>query len=36
VAIASDKLQKVAHEKYKRLEKFQVGKRQVVILRLVE
>lgn len=34
VAIASDKLQKVAHEKYQRLEKFQIGKRQVVILRL--
>jgi len=33
VAIASDKLQKVVHEKYNRLEKFQVGKRQVVILR---
>jgi 23S rRNA (guanine2535-N1)-methyltransferase len=33
VAIASDKLQKVAHEKYKRLDKFQLGKRQVVILR---
>jgi 16S rRNA G966 N2-methylase RsmD len=33
VAIASDKLQKIAHEKYKRLEKFQIGKRQVVILR---
>ena len=33
VAIASDKLQKVRHEKYKRLEKFQIGKRQVMILR---
>ncbi len=33
VAIASDKLQKIIHEKYKRLEKFQLGKRQVVILR---
>jgi 23S rRNA (guanine2535-N1)-methyltransferase len=33
VAIASDKLQKAAHEKYKRLEKFQLGKRQVVILK---
>lgn len=33
VAIASDKLQKIAHEKYHRLEKFQVGKRQVVILK---
>ena len=33
VAIASDKLQKVSHEKYQRVEKFQVGKRQVVILK---
>jgi 23S rRNA (guanine2535-N1)-methyltransferase len=33
VAIASDKLHKIAHEKYKRLEKFRLGKRQVVILR---
>jgi 23S rRNA (guanine2535-N1)-methyltransferase len=33
VAIASDKSQKIAHEKYERLEKFQIGKRQVVILR---
>jgi 16S rRNA G966 N2-methylase RsmD len=33
VAIASDKLQKASHEKYKKLEKFQLGKRQVVILR---
>ena len=33
VAIASDKLQKVVHEKYERLDKFQLGKRQVVILR---
>jgi 16S rRNA G966 N2-methylase RsmD len=33
VAIASDKLQKAAHEKYQRLEKFQIGKRQVIILR---
>jgi 23S rRNA (guanine2535-N1)-methyltransferase len=33
VAIASDKLQKASHDKYKRLEKFQLGKRQVVILR---
>ena len=33
VAIASDKLQKVTHDKYQRVEKFQLGKRQVVILR---
>ncbi len=33
VAIASDKLQKATHDKYERLEKFQLGKRQVVILR---
>jgi 16S rRNA G966 N2-methylase RsmD len=32
VAIASDKTQKPAHEKYRRLEHFQVGKRRVVIL----
>jgi tRNA G10 N-methylase Trm11 len=33
LAKASDKPQKIAHEKYKRLDKFQLGKRQVVILR---
>ncbi len=33
VAVASDKKQKIAHEKYKRLEKFQLGKRRVLILR---
>jgi tRNA G10 N-methylase Trm11 len=33
VAIASDKLQKVTHEKYERLEKFQIGRRQVIFLR---
>jgi 23S rRNA (guanine2535-N1)-methyltransferase len=33
LAIASDKLQKIGHDKYKRLEKFQLGKRQVIILR---
>jgi len=33
LAITSDKLQKIAHEKYERLERFQLGKRQVVILR---
>ena len=35
VAVVSDKLQKISHEKYERLEKFQIGKRQVVILRPV-
>jgi hypothetical protein len=33
LAIASDKLQKIAHKKYERLDKFQLGKRQVVILK---
>ena len=33
LVVASDKLQKISHEKYQRLEKFQVGKRQIVILR---
>lgn len=33
VAIASDKNQKVLHEKYQRIEQFQVGKRRVVILK---
>jgi hypothetical protein len=33
VAIASDKQQKYAHEKYARVEKLQLGKRQVVFLR---
>ena len=33
VAIASDKLQKTFHDKYERLEKFQLGKRQVIILK---
>jgi 23S rRNA (guanine2535-N1)-methyltransferase len=33
VAVASDKQQKIFHEGYERLEKFQVGKRQVVFLR---
>ena len=36
VAIASDKQQKVAHERYQRLEGFQIGKRRIVILKLVE
>ena len=33
VAIASDKGQKISHESYQRLEQFQVGMRQVVILK---
>ncbi len=33
VAIASDKQQKVAHERYQRLDHFQIGKRRVVILK---
>jgi SAM-dependent methyltransferase len=33
VAIAADKGQKIQHEAYRRLERFQVGKRQVVLLR---
>ena len=32
LAIASDKQQKIAHPDYRRLEKFQIGKRQVTIL----
>ncbi len=32
LAIAADKGQKVAHERYRRVERFQVGKRQVVLL----
>ena len=35
IAIASDKQQKVAHEKYHRIEQFQIGKRRVVIMKLV-
>ncbi|HEX5837979.1 MAG TPA: hypothetical protein VFY26_09110 [Anaerolineales bacterium] len=35
LAIASDKQQKAAHEKYRRVEQFQVGKRRVVLLRPV-
>jgi 16S rRNA G966 N2-methylase RsmD len=34
VAVASDKLQKIVHEKYQRLEKIRIGKRQVVILKM--
>ncbi len=33
VAISSDKSQKISHEGYRRLERFQVGKRRVVLLR---
>jgi tRNA G10 N-methylase Trm11 len=33
VAIVSDKQQKVAHERYQRIEHFQVGKRRVVVLK---
>jgi tRNA G10 N-methylase Trm11 len=33
VAITSDKRQKVSHEKYQRIEQFQIGKRQAVILK---
>jgi 23S rRNA (guanine2535-N1)-methyltransferase len=33
VAITSDKRQKVSHEKYQRIEHFQIGKRRVVILK---
>ena len=32
LVIASDKHQKIVHEKYQRLEKFQIGKRQVLFL----
>lgn len=35
VAIASDKQQKVSHDRYQRLEQFQIGKRRVVILKPV-
>jgi len=33
VAIVSDKRQKASHERYQRVEQFQVGKRRVTILR---
>jgi tRNA G10 N-methylase Trm11 len=33
VAVASDKGQKIFHEKYRRIERFRIGKRQVVILK---
>jgi hypothetical protein len=32
-AIASDKKQKITHEKYQRLEQFQIGKRRVILLK---
>ncbi len=35
VAIASDKQQKAVHEKYRRVEQFQIGKRRVALLRLL-
>jgi len=35
VAIVCDKQQKIAHEKYQRLERFHIGKRQAVLLRPV-
>lgn len=35
VAISSDKQQKISHERYHRIERFQIGKRRVVILRPV-
>jgi len=35
VAIASDKRQKISHARYRRLERFQVGKRRVVLLQPV-
>ncbi len=33
VAVASDKAQKISHEGYRRIERFSIGKRQVVIVR---
>jgi hypothetical protein len=35
VAVVSDKRQQVAHARYRRLERFQIGKRQAVILQPV-
>ena len=35
VAVVSDKGQKVAHKSYQRVEQFQIGKRRVVILKLI-
>lgn len=34
VAVASDKRQKIAHEAYRRVEQFQIGKRRVAVLRI--
>jgi hypothetical protein len=34
VAIVADKKQQIGHDKYRRVERFQLGKRQVVLLRL--
>jgi 23S rRNA (guanine2535-N1)-methyltransferase len=36
VAVASDKQQKAAHERFKRLAQFQVGKRRVMILKSIQ
>ena len=36
IAVVSDKAQKAAHDGYRRIEQFQVGKRRVVILRLAD
>jgi hypothetical protein len=33
VAVAADKAQKISHESYRRIERFSIGKRQVVILK---
>lgn len=35
IAIAADKEQKISHEQYQRLEKFQIGKRQITFLRKI-
>ncbi len=35
VAIASDKRQKIVHEKYRRFDRFQIGKRRIVLLQPV-
>ena len=35
VAVVSDKAQKISHEKFLRVERFQIGKRQIVILKPV-
>lgn len=36
VAVAADKRQKIQHEGYRRVERFQIGKRQVVFLKKVD